>query len=104
MTHPRYPNVFFEVFGDKLRTVIGNDPWTGFGVLFPSPLQNDLDILFQHAVADFPMHDVAAVSIKNGAQVTESPGNIDIRNIDMPMFVRLFGTLKAIPFAIVCES
>src|SRR5208283_379134 len=36
-----------------------------------------------------PMHHEAAVAIQYTAQVVERPGDVDVRNVDMPMLVRL---------------
>ncbi len=72
--------------GSERRSVIGNDPRTGLRTVFQRPLENDFDSLFQHLLANLPMHDVAAATVENRAQVVENPGNIDVGNIDVPVF------------------
>jgi hypothetical protein len=46
--HTRDPNELLEVLGDKLWSIVGNDPRFNPGVLLFGPLQNALDVAFGH--------------------------------------------------------
>ena len=41
MRHPADADKLFEVFGDKLRAVVRNDPRCGLRKFFPCPLKDD---------------------------------------------------------------
>jgi len=88
MAHAGQPDEFFEVPGDKLWAIIGNDSWLCLREFLSGSLQDDLDILLDHGWTQFPVYDVAAAAIKNGAQVVKGAKQIDIRDIDMPMLMR----------------
>ena len=61
-------------------------------------LQDRLDVRLRHRLSDLPVNDVATVAVENRAQVVECPADIQVRNIDMPVFVRSAGLFKALPF------
>jgi hypothetical protein len=65
--HARDPNEFLEVFRNKLRAVVGVDPWPRFRLKFLGVLQNDLDIRLGHRLSQIPIHDVAAAAVQNAA-------------------------------------
>ena len=44
MRHPGNADELFEIPGDKLRPVVRNDRWPGFGELLPGPLKNDFHV------------------------------------------------------------
>jgi hypothetical protein len=45
------------------------------------------------------MHDGTTVPIQNAAQIIESPADVDLGNIDVPMLMRLERLLEAAPLA-----
>jgi hypothetical protein len=45
------------------------------------------------------MHNIAAGTVQDAAQVIERAGDIDVGNIDMPMFVGFDGLLKTGAFS-----
>ena len=49
--HACHPDKLFEVLGDKLRAVVGNDPRGGGGMLFPGSLEDDFHICFSELLA-----------------------------------------------------
>src|ERR1700736_3533500 len=72
--HMRYPtdaDEFFEVFGNELWAVVGNDSGLRMGKLLASPLENNLYFGFLHRLPDFPVHDVATGAVQHTAQVIE---------------------------------
>ena len=89
MRHAGEANVAFEVFSDELRPVIGDDPRTNAGMVFPSTLDDHLNIGLLHGFSDFPMDDGATAAIEDGAKVVEGAANIDVANVDVPMIVGL---------------
>ena len=78
VSHARYPDRLFEVLGDELRSVIGNNSGGSLGEFLPGPLQNDFHIFFSHCLAQFPVNDVAATAVQYAAQVVKSAADIDL--------------------------
>src|SRR5881628_3863996 len=99
MRHPTHTDELFEILGNELRSVVGDDPRCRIGTYFASALKNDLDVGFFHRFADLPMHDIATCSIQSAAQVVKRAGDVDVGNVHMPMFVWSDRLLKARPFA-----
>ena len=58
----------FEVFGDELRPVVGDDAWGFAGEGFAGALDDGFDVGFLHFVADFMVDDEAAATIEDGAE------------------------------------
>ena len=87
MRHATQTHVVLEVSGNKLRPVVGNDPWVNIRKGLSGSLNDELDIFLRHRLLDFPVRDKAAVAIQDRRQVKESPGNIDVRHIDMPVLM-----------------
>ncbi len=50
--HAHQTDEGLEFLGDKLRTVVENDPWPGDGNLFARPLQNDFDVRLLYLLPD----------------------------------------------------
>ena len=88
MGHTGDPDKFLEIFGNELRAVVGNDARTGSRVLFLGSLKDDFYVSFGHLLSDLPMDDGAAASIEEAAQVVEGAADVEVRNIDVPVFVR----------------
>src|ERR1700694_555726 len=87
-----------EVFGDELWPVFRVDPWLCFGVRFPGPLQDDLDVRLGHRLPQIPGDDVSATAIQNAAQVIERPADVVVRDVDVPVLVRRQRLLKTRAF------
>src|SRR5579872_2054172 len=96
--HPRDADEFLEVLRDELWAVVGNNPRTSCRELLLGPLQQDFDIRLAHGFPQAPIHDVAAGSVQNRAQVVERAMNVDMRDVDMPVFMRPQRLLEARSF------
>jgi hypothetical protein len=97
--HAGAPNELLEVAGDKLGSVIRDDPGFRLRTLFLGSLQKDFDLRVGHGLAQIPVQQEATVSLQDTAQVVESTGQVDVGNIDAPVLVRLRQLLKPRPFA-----
>ena len=104
MGHTRDSNELFEILGYALRSVVGDNAWCGIGEQFSGALQNGLDVEFGHGLADLVVHDVPATAVQDTAEVIESAGDIEVRDIDMPVFVRLARLLEPFPFSGGCHN
>ena len=96
MGHAADPYEFLEVFGYKLRTVVGDDSRSGIGEFFPRLLQDDFNISFSHRLAYFPMNNVAAEAVQYAAKIVKRATNVDVRYIAMPVFMGFYGLYEAI--------
>jgi hypothetical protein len=88
----------FEVLGDELRPVVGDDAWRFAGEGFASALDDGFDVGFLHFFADFVVDDEAAATIEDGAEEVVSAGDVEVADIDVPMLVGLEGWTKPVPF------
>ncbi len=61
-------------------------------------LENQFDLRLRHRRANIPVYDVAAKTVQNGTQVVKCPADVDVRNVDMPVFMRFQGPVEAGPF------
>jgi len=86
---------FFEVLGDELGAVVGDDAWCDTGMTLAGALEDDFDVGFLHFVADFPVDDEPATAIEDGAEEVKSAGDVEVTDIDMPVFVRFEGLDEA---------
>ena len=80
-------NEVLEVFGDELRPVVRDDSGCHAGVLFATYLDNDFDIDLLHFFTNVPMDDTSAESIKDRGHEVECPGDVEVRDIDVPVFM-----------------
>jgi hypothetical protein len=87
--HATEADELLEVAGDKLRAVIGDDPRRHAGEFLPRPLDDLLDVSLGHGFADLPVDREPATTIEQAAQVVERASDVDIRDIDMPVFMRV---------------
>lgn len=78
----------FEVFGDELGSVVGDDARSDSGVTLAGALEDGLDVLFLHFFADFVVDDESAAAIEDGAEEVECARDVEIADVDVPMFVR----------------
>ena len=88
-------NEVLEVFGDELRPVVRDDSGCHAGVLFATYLNNDFDIDLLHFFTNVPMDDTAAESIKDRGHEVECPGDVEVRDIDVPVFMSHERLLKS---------
>ena len=77
----------FEVLGNELGSIVGNDPWLGFGVLFQSALDDDLYVGLGHGLAQLLVDNEARASVEQRAEVVKRPGHVDVRDVHMPVLV-----------------
>lgn len=98
MSHAADPNELLEVSREELWAVIRDDSRTGLGVVLASPLKDRFDLRLGHARADFPVGDEAAATVEQAAKGEERAANVDVRNIDVPVLVRLQRLLKTRAF------
>jgi len=88
----------FEVFGDELRPVVGDDARRFAGEGFAGALDDGFDVGFLHFFADFVVDDEAAAAIEDGAEEVVSAGDVEVADIDMPVFVGFEGLDEARAF------
>ena len=99
MRHPRYTDELFEILGDKLWSIIRYYTWIDSDKPFFGPLQNNFNVSLFHRFPDFPMDNIAAVTVYNRTQIVERPANIKIRDIDVPMFMWFYRLIESSSFA-----
>jgi hypothetical protein len=74
----------FEVAGNELRAVIGDDSRFG-GDIFQAALEDDLHVGLGHGLAQLPVNDGARAAVEQRAEVEEGPGDVDGGDVDMPV-------------------
>jgi hypothetical protein len=80
---------FFEVLGDELGSVVGDDARRDAGVGFAGSLDDNFDVGLLHFFADIVVDDEAAAAVEDGAEEVESAGDVEVADIDVPVFVGL---------------
>jgi hypothetical protein len=80
-------DALFEIAGNELRAVVGDDPSFGMRIFFQAALKNDLHIGFSHRLAQFPVDDCAR-AVEQRAEIEKGPGDVDIGDIDVPVLMR----------------
>src|SRR5438034_5044551 len=98
MSHSAKPDELLEVTGDELRAVVRDDPGPRVGIALAGPLDDRLDVPLGHRFADLPVDDEPAAAVEQAAQVEECPGDVDVRDVDMPVLVGAERLLKALSF------
>jgi len=93
--HSAQSNEVFEVFGDELRSVVRDDSGCHAGVFFASGLENDFDIDLLHFFTNVPMDDTSAESIEDRGHEVERPGDVEVGNVDVPVFMSHERLLKS---------
>ena len=78
----------FEIAGNELRTVIGDDSRFGVGIFFQAALEDDFDVGLSHCLAQFPVDDCARTAVEQRAEVEKGPGDVDVGDIDVPVLMR----------------
>ena len=89
MCHAGDADELLEILGDELRPVVADDAWPSVGVGLAGALEDGLDVTFLHFFADFPVDDEATVAIEDGAEEVERAGDVEVTDIDVPVFVSL---------------
>ncbi|SRR6266571_1540283 len=95
MSHSTDPDELLEVTGDELWAVVRDDPRPGVRVALARPLEDRLDVGFGHRLANLPMDEEPAAAIEQAAEVEERPGDVDVRDIDVPVLVGAEWLLEA---------
>src|SRR5262249_9492303 len=70
------------------RPIVREDAWADTGEAFPRPLQDLLDLGLGHGRADLPVDKEAAAAVEDAALVGEGAGDVEVRDVHMPGFVR----------------
>src|SRR3972149_8564503 len=86
--HAREADEFFEVAGDELWPVVGDNAGPGRWEPLLGPLQDQLDVGLGHGSSDVPVNDGAAEAIEHTREVIEGSTQIQVRNIDVPVFMK----------------
>src|SRR5947209_6702348 len=76
--HASQADELLEVLRDELRAVVGDDARPSPGVKLAAALQDDLDVLLGHGLADVPVDDGPAGTVENRAQVVEGPSDVEV--------------------------
>src|SRR5260370_15167414 len=84
------------MFGDELRSVIADDAWPGVGVGFTGALDDGFHVRFLHFLADFPVDDETAATVEEGTQKVKGAGDVQVTDIDVPVFVAFQWMAQAI--------
>lgn len=78
---------FLEVLGDELGSVVGDDAGPLARPGFAGALDDGFDVFFLHFLADFVVDDVSAATVENGAEEVERAGDVEVADVDVPVFV-----------------
>jgi hypothetical protein len=96
--HPRDADELLKVLGDELRAIVGDDARPGVGELLLGPLERDFHFGLRHGLAQAPSDQIAAGPIEHGARIVERAVDVDVGDVDVPMFMRLEGLLETRAF------
>ena len=78
----------FEIFGDELGAIVGDDARRFAWEFFAGALDDGFDIDFLHFLSDFPVDAEAAEAVEDRTEEVERPGDIEMADIDVPVIVR----------------
>ena len=92
--HASEADKFAKITRDTLRPVVGNHARARVGKLLSGALEDGRDVMRRHGFAQFPVHEKPRPAIENRAQIVERARDIDVREIDVPMRVRLRRLVK----------
>src|SRR6266404_1311818 len=95
MSHSADPDELLEILGDELWPVVRDDPRPRVGMPLARPLDDRLDLGLGHALADLPVDDVPAAAVEQATEVEERAGDVDVRDVDVPMLVHPERLLEA---------
>jgi len=102
MAHSCCPDKLLELSGDKLGAIVGYNPWLDIRKAFPCSLDDNFNLCLGHALTDLPMNNISTAPIQDGAEVVKRPTDIDMRDVNMPVFVRLERLLESISLFAGC--
>ena len=91
MGYPAKAHIVLELPGDELWPIVRDDARGDTGKGFTGALQDRLHVGFRHRLTNLPVHDIAAVAVQAGTQVVERATDIQVRDVDVPVFVWLAG-------------
>jgi hypothetical protein len=94
--HATDADELLEIAGDELRAVVGDDLRRDAGELLPRPLDDLLDIGLGHRLPQLPVDDEAAAAVEETAQVVEGAGDVEVRDINVPVLVGAQGLNEAL--------
>jgi len=77
----------FKVLGDELGPIVGDDPGLLARVFLEGPLDDGLDFGLLHGLANLPVNDRPAVAVEHRAEEVERAGDVEVGDVDMPVFV-----------------
>src|SRR5215471_17983979 len=72
----------FEVTGDELRPVIGDNPGPNTRILLQSRLNDDFNLSLGHRVTQLPMKHRSGAAVQDPTQIKECTGDVEVRDID----------------------
>jgi len=87
--HAAQSDELLEVFRDELRAVVGDNSRPGVRIFVLRPLDDYLHVSLRHSFSNVPVDDVPAASVENAAQVVKGGADVDVRHVDVPVFMRL---------------
>ena len=99
MSQASDPDELFEVTGNELRPIIGDNAGLNTGILLQGRLDDDFNLSLGHRATQLPMEHGSGTAIQDRTQIKEGAGDVNVRDIDMPMFMRLQGLNKATAFS-----
>jgi hypothetical protein len=95
MGHAGDADEFLEVLGDELGSVVADDAGLGVGVGFVGALDDGFHVRLLHFLADFPVNDEAAATVEDRTQKVKGAGDVEVTDINMPVFVGIQGLDEA---------
>src|SRR6478609_7495876 len=98
MSHSADPDELLEVLGDELRPVVRDDPGPRVGIPLARPLNDRLDLGLGQALADLPVDEEPTAAVEQAAEVEERPGDVDVRDVDVPVLMHPERLLEAFAF------
>ena len=87
--HASEADVRLEVGRDELGSVVGDDAWGDAGVQLTGALDDPLHVGLLHGLAELPVNQEPAATIKDRAEVVEGAGDVDVGDVDVPVLVGL---------------
>ena len=96
VAHPAEAYKRLEIPGNKLWTIIGDNPGMHPRALFSSSLNDNLHVSLFHTLTDLTVHNISTVAVQDRTQIVKGPANVYMADIYMPMLVRSARMLKAV--------
>jgi|SRR5215471_2560781 len=99
MSQASDPDELFEVTGNELWPIIGDNAGLYPGILLHGRLDDNFNLSLSHRATQSPMEHSSGTAVQDRTQIKGGAGEVNVRDIDMPMFMRLQGLHKATAFA-----